>query len=98
MTRLFLVTQGDRQLWVAALIDEDLWTYVALTGKFHVNEGLRHDYFMTGEAQYTEIGVTEATRLIATGIGHTDHAEDWQNDQETMDPDIVFASMIADLG
>ncbi|MET7276937.1 hypothetical protein ABZS29_01805 [Kribbella sp. NPDC005582] len=103
MTRLFLVTQGDRKVWVAALVDEDMWTYVGNTGKFHLNEGIREDYFMHSTAQYAEIGVTEAKRLIAAGVGQVDAdkkpdvVQGWLDDQEAMDPEVVFASMIADL-
>jgi hypothetical protein len=73
MTRLYLVTEGGRRIWVAALIDEDIWTYVANTGKFHRNDGLRHDFFMLNELGYSEIGLSEARRLIASGIG-TNHS------------------------
>ena len=103
MTRLFLVTQGDRKVWVAALVDEDVWTYVGNTGKFHHNEGVSEDYFGPGLAQYSEIGVTEATRLIEAGVGQVDAekkpdvVQGWLEDEEAMDVDIVFASMIADL-
>ncbi|GAA1686567.1 hypothetical protein GCM10009745_33960 [Kribbella yunnanensis] len=103
MTRLYLVTQGDRKIWVAALVDEDIWTYVGNTGKFHLNEGVREDYFMNAAAQYAEIGVTEAKRLIAAGVGlvdaeqKPDSVQGWLDDEEAMDADVVFASMIADL-
>jgi orotate phosphoribosyltransferase len=59
------VADGERTLWVMALIDEDAWTYVANTGRFHLNSGLRHDYFFDNELTYTEIGVGEASRQIA---------------------------------
>ncbi|MGY4771973.1 hypothetical protein ACXC9Q_34145 [Kribbella sp. CWNU-51] len=39
MTRLYLVKDWERELWVAALMDEDVWTYVGNTGRFHRNEG-----------------------------------------------------------
>ena len=103
MTQLFLITQGDRQVWVAAVVGQDVWTYVGNTGKFHHNEGVSEDYFGAGLAQYTEIGVTEAKRLIAAGVGLVDAntkpdvVQDWLDDQEAMDPEVVFASMIADL-
>lgn len=103
MTRLFLVRQGERRVWVAALVDEDVWTYVANTGKFHRNEGVRDDYFVNGEAQYADIGIAEAKRLIADGVGQVDAEQnpdsvrDWQRDETAMDPEIVFASMAADL-
>ncbi|GAA1601881.1 hypothetical protein GCM10009789_65080 [Kribbella sancticallisti] len=103
MTRLFLVTQGERKIWVAALIDEDIWTYVGNTGKFHRNDGVRHDYFMLNEAEYSEIGITEARRLIGSGVGLVDEhqipasLQKWREDPGAMDPDIVFASLAADL-
>jgi hypothetical protein len=103
MTRLLLVSQGDRRIWVAALVDEDLWTYVGNTGKFHRNEGVRDDYFMENEAEYRDIGIAEAKRLIADGVGLVDETrladslERWRSDNDAMDPEIVFASMVADL-
>jgi hypothetical protein len=103
MTRLFLVTEGDRRLWVAALIDEDIWTYVANTGRFHRNDGLRHDYFMLNELEYSEIGVSEARRLIADGIGMVDGAlypdslKGWVTDPNSLTTEAVFASQIAGL-
>jgi hypothetical protein len=66
MTRLFLVKDGERELWVAALVDEDVWTYVAETGKFHRNEGARHDYYFLNELEYVEIGI----RCFGKGIFH----------------------------
>jgi hypothetical protein len=105
MTRLFLVKGNDgRDLWVAAVIDEDVWTYVANTGKFHRNEGARHDFFFLHELEYQEIGRSEAQRLIDAGLGtfdedkYPDIARDWRQDREAMEPDIVFASVAADLG
>jgi hypothetical protein len=103
MTRLYLVTEGERVLWVAALVDEDIWTYVGNTGKFHRNDGLRHDFFMLNELEYAEIGITEARRQIAAGVGQVDEAripdsvQGWRDDREAMDPDTVFASLAADL-
>jgi hypothetical protein len=103
MTRLYLVTQRERKIWVAALIDEDLWTYVGNTGKFHRNDGVRHDYFMLNEAEYSDIGIAEAKRLISLGVGLVDEERipdsirKWREDPEAMDADIVFASLAADL-
>ena len=103
MTRLYLVTQGGRRIWVAALVDEDIWTYVANTGKFHRNDGVRHDFFMLNEAEYSEIGIAEATRLIGSGVGLVDEErmrdslQRWREDSDAMDPEIVFASLAADL-
>ncbi|WP_432880298.1 hypothetical protein ACQPYH_34935 [Kribbella sp. CA-245084] len=103
MTRLFLVKDGETELWVAALVDEDVWTYVGNTGKFHYNEGARHDYYFLNELQYVDIGIAEAKRLIGAGVGTVDEGElpgavsRWRDNPDGMDPEIVFASMAADL-
>lgn len=103
MTRLYLVKDGERELWVAALVDEDVWTYVANTGKFHRNEGARHDFYFLNELEYAEIGIAEAQRLIRAGVGTVDEQEladsiqRWREDPDAMDPEIVFAPMAADL-
>ena len=103
MTRLYLVKDGERELWVAALVDEDVWTYVANTGKFHRNEGARHDFYFLNELEYVDIGIAEAKRLMADGVGLVDETrladslERWRRDEDAMDPEIVFASMVADL-
>jgi hypothetical protein len=103
MTRLFLVKDGERELWVAALVDEDVWTYVANTGKFHRNEGARHDYFFLNKLQYNPIGIAEAKRLIREGVGTVDETEfpdsvrRWRADPHGMDADIIYATLAADL-
>jgi hypothetical protein len=103
MTRLYLVTEGGRHLWVAALIDEDIWSYVANTAKFHRNDGLRDDFFMLNEAEYTEIGIGDARRLIGTGVGTVDEeqardsVQGWREDREALGTDVVFALLAADL-
>ena len=103
MTRLYLVKDGERELWVAALVDEDVWTYVGNTGKFHRNDGARHDYYFLNELQYVEIGIAEAQRLIRAGVGTVDaeefpgSAQRWREDTKGMDPEVVFASTAADL-
>ncbi|TCC46609.1 hypothetical protein E0H75_26505 [Kribbella capetownensis] len=103
MTRLLLVKQGERRVWVAALVDEDVWTYVGNTGKFHRNEGVRDDYFGGNEAEYGEVGIAEARRLMADGVGTVDEGRladslaRWRQDADAMDPEVVFASMVADL-
>ncbi|WP_427889755.1 hypothetical protein ACQHIV_40325 [Kribbella sp. GL6] len=104
MTRLFLVKDGETELWVAALLEEDVWTYVGNTGKFHYNEGARHDYYFLNGMQYVDIGIAEAKRLIAAGVGTLDEVESgdslrrWREDPEGMDPEVVFAALVADLG
>jgi hypothetical protein len=103
MTRLFLVKDGDAEVWVAALVDEDVWTYVGNTGKFHYNEGARHDYYFLNGLQYVDIGIAEAKRLSRAGVGTVDEAQlpdavqHWREDTKGMDPEVVFASMAADL-
>ncbi|MEV0285767.1 MULTISPECIES: hypothetical protein [unclassified Kribbella] len=103
MTRLYLVKDGARELWVAALVDEDVWTYVVNTGKFHRNEGARHDFYFLNELEYAEIGIAEAERLIRSGIGTVDEQEladslqRWRDDPDGMHAEVVFASMAADL-
>ncbi len=104
MTRLFLIKDDDgSDLWVAAVIDQDVWTYVANTGKFHLNEGAREDFFFLNELEFTDLGISEAQRLIAAGVGTVDEQQTpdslrrWRADESAMDPDIVFASMAADL-
>jgi hypothetical protein len=72
---LFLVKDGEAELWVAALVDEDVWTYVVNTGKSHRNEGARHDYYFLNEMEYVEIGIAEAQRLIRAGVGRVDEVE-----------------------
>jgi len=103
MTRLFLVRDGELELWVAALVDENVWTYVVNTRKFHRNDGARHDYFFLNELEYSDIGISEAQRLIGRGVGTVDEEkfpdsiQRWRDDGDAMDADIVFASLAADL-
>ena len=105
MTRLFTIkTRTGEPLLVAAVIDDDVWTYVANTGKFHRNKAARQDYFYLQQLAYDAIEIPEAKRLISTGLGTFDAAVDsetvqeWLDDPTPMDPEIVFASMAADLG
>ncbi|MFG1817303.1 hypothetical protein ACGFIF_26345 [Kribbella sp. NPDC049174] len=94
---------GERELWVAALVEEDVWTYVVNTGKFHRNEGARHAFYFLNELEYVEIGIAEAQRLIGAGVGAVDEQEfpdsvrRWREDDQGMDAEVVFASMVADL-
>jgi hypothetical protein len=103
MTRLFLVRDDERELWLAALVDEDMWTYVANTGKFHRNEGARHDYYFLNDLQYDPIGIVKAKRLINAGVGAVDETEfsdlvqEWRDDPQGMDAEVIFATTAADL-
>lgn len=53
--------------------------------------------------QYVDIGIAEAKRLIRAGVGTIDEdelpdsARRWREDSKGMDPEVVFASMAADL-
>ncbi|MGY4771972.1 hypothetical protein ACXC9Q_34140 [Kribbella sp. CWNU-51] len=55
------------------------------------------------ELEYVEIGIAEAQRLIRAGVGTVDpeefrgSAQRWGDDTDGMDPEVVFASMAADL-
>jgi hypothetical protein len=102
MTRLYLATYGDQKVWVLALIDLDVWTYIGNTGMFHLNQQLGDDFFVGADFTYTEIGTREALRYIEDGVGQLDEEElghtlrAWEADQETLPPETVFASAVAD--
>jgi hypothetical protein len=100
---LYLVMDGDRFVWVAALIGEDIYTYVPNTGNFHRNEGLRDDFFMAQDLQYEQVTVSKAKAVIDSGLEPLDeelmgdHLEDWRRDPQALVPEQVFASVVADL-
>ena len=70
--RLYLVKEGERRVWVAALGHETMYAYVGNTGKFHDNNALRNDFYMSRHFSYEPIGPAEARRLIGQGIGTLD--------------------------
>ena len=73
MTRLYLVKDGEREPWVAALVDEDVFDRcVGNTGKFHRNDGARQDFYFVNELEYLEIGIAKAQRLIRAGVRTVD--------------------------
>lgn len=100
---LYVVREGERFVWLAALLGEDVYTYVPNTGRFHLNEGLREDYFMTRDLQYEEITAAKAQALIEAGIDDLDEdlMEDslarWRSAPEQLAPDQVYAASVADL-
>ncbi|MDX6260559.1 MAG: hypothetical protein QOH84_2247 [Kribbellaceae bacterium] len=100
---LYLVKDGDRFVWVAALIGEDIYTYVPNTGNFHRNAGLRDDFFMAQDLQYERVTVSKARAVIDAGLEPLDedlmgdHLDDWRQDPEALVPEQVFASVVADL-
>ena len=59
---LYVVRDGERLVWIAALLAEDIYTYVPNTGKFHLNEGLRDDFFLARNLQYEQVSVAKAVR------------------------------------
>ncbi|TCC33706.1 hypothetical protein [Kribbella sindirgiensis] len=95
--RLFLVKEQGEPRWVAALANENMYGYVANTGKFHDNYALRNDYYMERDFTYEEIGPAEARRLIDGGLGRFDESEDddvlalWRDDPRPLDPADVLS-------
>ena len=65
--------------------------------------GPGHDFYFVNELDYVEIGIAEAQRLIRAGVGTVDpdefpdSAQRWREDSKGMNPEVVFASMAADL-
>jgi hypothetical protein len=101
MTRLYLATAGEQKVWVLALIDLDIWSYVVNTGMFHLNQELRDDFFVGADFTYTEIGTREAVRYIDDGIGFLEGdigeaLRAWEADSEALSPEVVLASAVAD--
>lgn len=75
--RLYLVKEGERLVWVAALAHEVMYAYVANTGKFHDNNALRNDFYIDRHFTYEPIAAAEARRWIAEDLGMlVEHAED----------------------
>ncbi|MEV8375705.1 hypothetical protein AB0P21_23415 [Kribbella sp. NPDC056861] len=97
--RLFLVKDGERLVWVAALAHEHLYSYVGNTGFFHDNNALRNDYYMDFDFEYEEIDITRAKALIAAGVGQLDESVRadalamWRSDPRPMTPGDVFAAV-----
>lgn len=90
--KLYRVTEDDRLVWVAALAHENMYGYVANTGRFHDNNALRNDFYMDRHFAYEEISIAEARRLIETEIELLDEEEyaevlaEWRADQRSLDP------------
>lgn len=95
--KLYLVKDGDRPVWVAALAHETMYGYVVNTGKFHDNNALRNDYYMERDFTYEEIGSAEARRLIDNVIRPFDEAKyaeplaKWRADPKPLDPAEVLS-------
>jgi hypothetical protein len=58
---------------------------------------------MNSTAEYSLIGIAEAKRLIADGVGEIDAREgadvlrEWEHDADAMEPEVVYTSMVAGL-
>ncbi|MFF0264275.1 hypothetical protein [Kribbella sp. NPDC004536] len=84
--KLYLVREDEREVWVAALAHERMYSYVANTGMFHDNGALRNDFYMERDFTYEPIGAAEARRLIEGGVGTLDEEEyadvldEWRSD------------------
>jgi hypothetical protein len=95
--KLYLVKEDDRPVCVAALAHENMYGYVANTGKFHDNNALRNDFYMERDFSYEEISIAEARRLIENGIGLLDEEEyaevleEWRADPKALDPGEAFS-------
>ncbi|MEV8375568.1 hypothetical protein AB0P21_22720 [Kribbella sp. NPDC056861] len=95
--KLYLVKERDRSVWVAALANEVMYSYVPNTGKFHDNLALRNDFYMERHFSYDEIGSAEARRLIDDGLGRLDEAAyaealvGWRADPKPLDPAEVLS-------
>lgn len=71
---LYLVTKGDRRLWVAYL---DLsqgraYVYVANTGAFHHNAALSADFYVDQELTYEPIDTAAAASAMRERVGWLD--------------------------
>lgn len=97
--KLYLVTKGDRRLWVAALAHENMYGYVQNTGFFHDNNALRNDFYMDNRFEYEEIDIIRAKALMAEGVGqadettHADALANWRADTRALTPGDVFAAV-----
>ncbi|MFI6720292.1 hypothetical protein ACIBGM_33840 [Kribbella sp. NPDC050470] len=100
---LYVVRDGERLLWVVAVVGEDVYGFVPETGNFHRNEGLRGDFFVEQELQYEQITVSRAKALIEAGLDPldpdvmADHLTEWRADPKAFVPEQVFATVVADL-
>ncbi len=95
--KLYLVTERERPVWVAAVAHETMYAYVGNTGKFHDNDALRNDFYLDRHFGYQEIGSAEARRLIDSGVGRLDEDEygdvvaEWRADLKGLDPAEVLS-------
>jgi hypothetical protein len=86
--KLFRVAEGNRDVWVAALISDRMYVYVDNTGRFHQNAAVSEDYWQDQRLKYEPIGVSQAQALIDQHVGRGDEAQvKDQLDRYRADPD-----------
>jgi hypothetical protein len=97
--KLYLVKDGEREVWVAALANEHMYSYVANTGFFHDNNALRNDFYMDFDYDCEEIDIIRAKELIAADVGLLDETTTadalvkWRADPRPLAPNDVFAAV-----
>lgn len=92
---LYLVSDGDREVWVAYQDDEArMWCYDGHLGRFQFSESLYKDFFWDKENQYTAIDDAQAREAIARGVGKYDLRKlEWLRDEhKSASPDDVLES------
>lgn len=70
--RLLKVSDGDRDLWVAALLGDRMYVYVDNTGQFHRNDALSEEYLLDQDLAYEPIGVSQARDFMSQHVGRGD--------------------------
>jgi hypothetical protein len=97
--KLFRVAEGNRDLWVAALIGDRMYVYVGNTGRFHQNAAVSEDYWEDQRLKYEAIGVSQAQALIDQHVGQGDDAkvkdqlDRYEADPDSLAVDAVFAQI-----
>lgn len=70
---LYLVKDGDRQLWVAHETDAgQLYVYVPNTGRFHRNRGLAADFYGEQHYSYEPLSGAEVQDAVRDKVGKLD--------------------------
>lgn len=82
---LFLVSEASgAPVWVAKLLDDDMFVYDHHTEQFHANEGLWKDYYFDQTLTFTPIDADRARTAITEKVGWYDaRAKRWLHKQIT---------------
>jgi hypothetical protein len=97
--KLFKVSDGDRDLWVAALLGDRMYVYIDNTGRFHRNDALSEEYLLDQDLAYERIGVSQARGLMAQHVGRGDDIKvrdqlaRYHSDPNPLKVDIVLAQV-----